>query len=137
MPNIFQKKKLLIADPNLEGAVIKPGMLKLEWSCCTSSWKYIFIGPQHYVLKVTDGCSSSSSNSFGQLKTVGLSRLSSNKAFHYAYLIMFGSKPTIVSIPQERRIIKLQSMVTQIVNLTFSSQGLLLEQQAAASAATL
>jgi hypothetical protein len=59
-----------------------------------------------------------------------MARLSSAKAFDYAYRIMFGSKPAI-SIPQERRVNKLQSMATRIVNLAFPSQGMLLEQAAA------
>jgi hypothetical protein len=86
-------------------------------------------------LKATadDSNSNSSSGRFEQLKTVGLSGLSCDKGLNYAYRIMFGSKPTTVSIPQERRISKLQSMATPIVNLTFSSQGLLQEKQAAAA----
>jgi len=64
---------------------------------------------------------SSSSCPMQRQKIAGLSDLSNQRAFNYAFSLMFGEEPTVV-VSQERRVNKLQSMVKQHQEITFRRQ---------------
>ena len=116
------EKPLFLAVDSQE---VQPGQLKLEWLCNSSSWKFITAGVQQYVLrdKEDSDCDNRSSSScpMQRQKIAGLSDLSNQRAFNYAFSLMFGEEPTVV-VSQERRVNKLQSMVKQHQEITFRRQ---------------
>jgi len=110
---LAEKQSFLAADDN-DGQEVQPGQLKLEWLCNSSSWEFITAGVQQYVLR-----DSSDRRPMFRQKTAGLSNLSNQKAFNYAFSLMFGKEPKVI-VSQERRINKLQSMTKQCQNVSFS-----------------
>ena len=92
----------------------KPGQLKLEWLCNSSSWKFITARLQQYVLREEEEenvVNSSSGDLVRRQKTSGLTNLTNEGAFDLARSLLFGDDD--VTVGQERRINKLQSMMTQ------------------------
>jgi len=114
----LEEKPFFVASNSQE---VKPGQLKLEWICNSPSWKFITGGIQHYVLREEENGGGSTSEERRQSllqhqKTAGLNNLSNDRAFEYAYSLMSGSK-TQIAVPQDRRVCKLGSMVTQRQNI--------------------
>jgi hypothetical protein len=122
---LAEKPSFLAADDD-DGQEVQPGQLKLEWLCNSSSWEFITPGVQQYVLidkeEAIDGSNRSGRRPMFCQKTAGLSNLSNQRAFNYAFSLMFGKEPKVI-VSQERRINKLQSMTKQRQNVIFSRLG--------------
>jgi hypothetical protein len=123
---LAEKPSFLAADDDGGGREVQPGQLKLEWLCNSSSWVFITAGVQQYVLRdeeeAGDGSNRSGRRPMFRQKTAGLSNLSNQRAFNYAFSLMFGKEPEVI-VSQERRINKLQSMTKQRQNVIFSRRG--------------
>jgi hypothetical protein len=112
----FAKKPLFLAADSQE---VQPGQLKLEWLCNLSSWKFITMGVQQYVLRDKEeesDCSNCSGHHPMQCqKTTGISDLSNQRV---SFLV-----PTVI-VSQESHVNKLQSMAKQSQDIIFCRRRL-------------